>query len=156
LPGQRNNHLFFELRKAAPGCTSFADLLTRAEAVNNTFFPKLSQHEVYATARSVWGYKQAGTLRLPGEQYIQLPIGKDAIQKLAVYPPALALYAALRATRITPTFTIPQAGTAKWLGWSKHTVGKAITVLLQNNLLERVPFEGPRRLKQGLLYRHKG
>ncbi len=111
---------------------------------------------MYATARSVWGYKQAGTLLAPGKQNLLLPIGKTEIQKLAAYPPALVLYAALRATRKTRHFTIPQAGTAKWLGWNKGTVAKAIKVLCQHNLLEHVPLVGPRKLKQALLYRYKG
>lgn len=135
--GERNHALFQHLKNAALSGHAEGHLRSIAHRFNTMkCHPPLPDREVERTLKSVLKYRSEGRLFAPGKQQIVLPLSMDVLKKMS--PEATQLYAVLKATRTEPTFTIPQKGTAKALGWGDKRVKKAINSLLTNGLIKEV------------------
>lgn len=66
LEGKRNNFLFNECRRRAVSARSLDELVTFMLDLNSKRCrPPLSDHEIHATAGSVWSYKEQERLFVP-------------------------------------------------------------------------------------------
>ncbi len=66
--GNRNNHLFYAIKGAAVDCETEAELMFRAEQINESMPDPLSEGEVLGTVKSVWHYKTDGRLFVRGSE----------------------------------------------------------------------------------------
>lgn len=137
-PG-RNNTLFRALKDIAATMSDTATLPDIAHELNLELKQPLPPAEVAHIVGSISRYKISGRLYVKGRQFIQIGIGTEKIQALARVPMAASLYLVLKSTRKDEPFTIPQAGTAKYLGVGKVRLRKAIRSLIQLGLITRAP-----------------
>ena len=135
----RNNTLFKALRDIAAAMDDTAALSGIAHELNLEFGQPLPSAEVAQIVGSIDKYWSSGDLYVTGRQFIQIGIGAEKIQALARVPMAASLYLVLRSTRKDEPFTIPQAGTAKYLGVGKSRLRKAIKSLIELGLITRAP-----------------
>ena len=136
---RRNTRLFSFARDAAQKTTcieSLREIVIERNATETDPKGPLDNKEVEWIVKMVWKYKQEDRLFVGGKQQTVLPFGKDKIIDMRSKPRALFLYALLESTRPKKSFTIPQTGTAKRLGWGVDTLRKAIRDLVEEGLIE--------------------
>jgi hypothetical protein len=151
--GQRNDALFTWLRAEAFKHDDIEELMESANATNNLMLlPPLPTGEVEATVKSVWGYKLAGNLKRPGQQFATLD--SSEIDGLMDKPRAFQLLAFLKKTHdgLRPEFKVMDIALAGLLGWSSDTVEDARHILLTRGYLKLV-YQGGRRRGDASLYR---
>lgn len=137
--GERAEFLFWYARRRANAMETLAGLEADVIARNASFPEPLRLSEAQATARTVWGYKVSGTLRVPGENPLLVTsfprkLLEEVVPKL--HPAAAKLLMMLMATRDTRfEFSIPQQATADVLHMAKKTLQKGLKELLACGLL---------------------
>ncbi len=137
--GQRNDYLFYQLKKIAPSVKDYSTLETRAFEINVfAFSVVLSEGEVVAVAKSVWSYKVGGCLFNEGGGGVF--IKHEELEKLAKQPRAIVFLLNLRKYHdgINRHFCIDQEKTAKKFQMTKKTLRKQIEVLIKYGFLKRL------------------
>lgn len=138
--GARNNALFRHLLVAARDCQSEADLAAEALRRNADLAEPEPLNDVLRTARSVWRYKDQGTLIVPGGPPAVLVLA-SVIDDLAMSDPdAFALWSWLRRQHenLRPEFALSIRATAASVGWTERRLRAARGVLLERGLLVQV------------------
>lgn len=136
--GQRNAHLFYQLKKMARSHRSFESLQERAFEINQFSFSKpLDAEEVISVAKSVWKYKVSGSLIESGEGFVLARIGE--VEELSKFSKALPLLLMMRFNHegVRRDFCIDQVEVSKKFGWNRKSLKKAIDVLLEKKFLFR-------------------
>jgi len=91
--GERNNTLFRLARDAAEGASSMEDLADILSGINGAWPDPLPEAQVQSIARTVWGYREAGTLMATGSNAFLSD--RDAYDRIEGNVSAMALYLAL-------------------------------------------------------------
>ena len=136
--GQRNTHLFYQLKKMARSHRSFESLQERAFEINQFSFSKpLDAEEVISVAKSVWKYKVSGSLIENSEGFVIARISE--VEELSKFSKALQLLLMLRFYHegLRRDFCIDQIKTSQKFGWDRKSLKKAIDVLLEKKFLFR-------------------
>jgi hypothetical protein len=129
--GERNSTLFDALRLKALHADSFDQLLDYGRQLNGSFTPPLFEAEVNRTTRSVWGYREQGSLLVPGQQRVVLPAECDELS-----PDALWLLVKLKAShRLSQDFALSIKAMARSIGWTERRLRKAREELIQSGML---------------------
>lgn len=136
--GQRNAHLFYQLKKMARSHRSFESLQERAFEINQFSFSKpLDAEEVISVAKSVWKYKVSGSLIENNEGFVLARISE--VEELSKFSKALPLLLMLRFYHegLRKDFCIDQIKASQKFGWDRKSLKKAIDVLLEKKFLFR-------------------
>lgn len=141
LEGERNKKLFDYIRSVAKACPSFESLSEQAIIFNaSKCVPPLPLEEVKRTSQSVWNYKLKDLLFVKGEQIVQMPKNDKMKEICFLHPRAFGLYWDLLASHGTwdKLFAISPEGYQKRCTWKSPTIRKAINILIDYKLIQRV------------------
>jgi hypothetical protein len=136
--GERNNKLFYYLKDIAVNIDSLENLIECALKYNiENLFPELDLNEVKRTSKSVWKYKENGTLFNSGKQCVIVNMCDKIKNLMKVYPAAFTLLFDLISMHNIKNaiFAVSPKGYAERLHWSKDTIKNARDKLLEDGLI---------------------
>lgn len=146
--GQRNDYLFYQLKKIAPSIKDYSTLENKAFYINVFAFIKpLENWEVENIVKSVWGYKIKGCLLNEGKGGVF--IMHEELKKLAKYPRAIVFLLNLRKYHdgINRYFCIDQEKTAKKFQMARKTLKKQIEILIKYGFLKRLKIKNKKVIR---------
>jgi hypothetical protein len=130
----RNNALFDRLRREAPHCDDFDQLLDRARTLNEDFAEPMQDTEIVRTAQSVWKMQSEGRNRIGHGSW--LPTAD--VEALIAEPHMLALLNWLKAQNgPDSTFWIADGLAERW-GWPRRKLKEARERLIEMGRIVRI------------------
>lgn len=137
--GERNNKLFRHLIKNANPCYNLAMLAEVASTFNQQHLsPLIEETELQRTVKSVWGYKEKGTLYQGGIQWLHIAMSDKLRELQFAHPPAFALYIDLLSCHagLRDNFAISPRSYATRAHWGEKTIREARKRLIEYGLIE--------------------
>ena len=154
--GSRNNRLFGYARSIVADCPNVNDLIMRVQMENQTLKSPLSDSEVQKISNSVWGYREADRVLLPGGDAAAIIRTPESVLLGGNSDAGWVLVLLRQAHGAKRGQPFPLSNRmAESLGWDIRRFRKAKNFLVELGMLELVQ-KSCSRTRQPPIYRLRG